>query len=67
MQWLWPIRDREWLMIKQELAFEPFYRVTLGSHGAGLGLCLVKQIVTNHSGHVSLQSSLRGTKSTVQL
>nr|WP_176056497.1 HAMP domain-containing sensor histidine kinase [Brucella intermedia] len=52
---------------QQELVFEPFYRVTPRSQGAGLGLSLVKQIVTNHSGRVSLESSQHGTKVTIQL
>ncbi|UXN58453.1 sensor histidine kinase [Phyllobacterium zundukense] len=51
----------------QELVFEPFYRVTPKSQGAGLGLSLVKQIVTNHGGRISLQSSPHGTKVTIQL
>lgn len=52
---------------QQELVFESFYRVTPRSQGAGLGLSLVKQIVANHSGRVSLESSLHGTKVTIQL
>jgi signal transduction histidine kinase len=52
---------------QQELVFEPFYRVTPKSQGAGLGLSLVKQIVTNHGGHISLQSSSQGTTVTIQL
>ncbi|WP_113156440.1 HAMP domain-containing sensor histidine kinase [Nitratireductor sp. OM-1] len=45
----------------RELVFEPFYRVLPKSRGAGLGLSLVKQIVENHGGHVSLDSSSQGT------
>lgn len=52
---------------KQELVFEPFYRVTPKSQGAGLGLSLVKQIATNHGGHVSLHSSAQGTTVIIQL
>lgn len=35
---------------QRERIFEPFYRVTPRSTGAGLGLRLVKQIVANHNG-----------------
>ena len=51
----------------QELVFQPFYRVTPRSQGAGLGLTLVKQIVTNHGGQVSIQSHSGGTRVTVRL
>jgi signal transduction histidine kinase len=51
----------------QELVFEPFYRVTPKSIGAGLGLSLVKQIVANHHGQVSLKSNPGGTRVTIQL
>lgn len=51
----------------QELVFEPFYRVTPKSRGAGLGLSLVKQIVANHRGQVSLQSGSTGTQVTIEL
>lgn len=51
----------------QELVFEPFYRVTPKSRGAGLGLSLVKQIVANHRGQVSLQSGSTGTQIAVDL
>ncbi|CAN7684807.1 sensor histidine kinase [Neorhizobium tomejilense] len=51
----------------QELVFEPFYRVTPKSRGAGLGLSLVKQIVANHQGRVSLQSSTIGTQVAIEL
>ena len=51
----------------QELVFQPFYRVTPRSQGAGLGLTLVKQIVTNHGGQVSIQSHSGGTRITVRL
>lgn len=52
---------------QQELVFEPFYRVTPKSQGAGLGLSLVKQIVTNHGGYISLKSSPHGTTVTIKL
>lgn len=45
----------------QELVFEPFYRVTPKSTGAGLGLSLVKQVVANHGGQVHLKSGATGT------
>jgi signal transduction histidine kinase len=51
----------------QELVFEPFYRVTPKNRGAGLGLSLVKQIVANHRGQVSLKSGMTGTQVTIQL
>ncbi|CDN51630.1 Histidine kinase [Neorhizobium galegae bv. orientalis] len=51
----------------QELVFEPFYRVTPKSKGAGLGLSLVKQIVANHRGQVSLQSGSTGTQIAIDL
>ncbi|MDX3924579.1 MAG: HAMP domain-containing sensor histidine kinase [Shinella sp.] len=51
----------------QELVFEPFYRVTPRSKGAGLGLSLVKQIVTNHQGQVSIKSGAAGTRVAMQL
>jgi signal transduction histidine kinase len=51
----------------QELVFEPFYRVTPKSKGAGLGLSLVKQIVANHGGQVSLKSSPAGTEVAIRL
>ncbi|MCM2476424.1 HAMP domain-containing histidine kinase [Rhizobium sp. CG5] len=51
----------------QELVFQPFYRVTPRSRGAGLGLSLVKQIVSNHGGQVSIQSHSSGTRVTVRL
>ena len=51
----------------QELVFQPFYRVTPRSQGAGLGLSLVKQIVANHGGQVSIQSHSGGTRVTARL
>jgi signal transduction histidine kinase len=52
---------------QQELVFEPFYRVTPSSKGAGLGLSLVKQIITNHGGYVGIESSSAGTTVKIQL
>jgi signal transduction histidine kinase len=51
----------------QDLVFEPFYRVTPKSNGAGLGLSLVKQVVTNHGGQVSIKSGSSGTQVVIQL
>lgn len=51
----------------QELVFEPFYRVTPKSKGAGLGLSLVKQIVADHGGRVSIQSGSTGTQVAIRL
>jgi signal transduction histidine kinase len=52
---------------QQELVFEPFYRVVPSSKGAGLGLSLVKQIVTNHRGKVTIESGSEGTKLKIRL
>jgi signal transduction histidine kinase len=52
---------------QRELVFEPFYRVTPRSTGAGLGLSLVRQIVTNHGGQVLLDSGTAGTKLTIRI
>ena len=51
----------------QELVFEPFYRVTPKSKGAGLGLSLVKQVVANHGGQVSVKSGSTGTQIAIEL
>ncbi|MGK6316402.1 sensor histidine kinase [Neorhizobium sp. DT-125] len=51
----------------QELVFEPFYRVTPKSQGAGLGLSLVKQVISSHGGQLSMQSDSTGTKVAIQL
>ncbi|MEF0944234.1 sensor histidine kinase [Rhizobium sp. BR 362] len=50
-----------------ELVFEPFYRVTPKSKGAGLGLSLVKQVAANHGGQVSIKSGSTGTRVAIQL
>jgi signal transduction histidine kinase len=52
---------------QQELVFEPFYRITPRSKGAGLGLSLVKQIVSNHHGRVEVESTPAGTTFTIVL
>jgi signal transduction histidine kinase len=46
---------------QREQVFEPFYRITPRSTGAGLGLSLVKQIVANHRGEVSIENAASGT------
>lgn len=51
----------------QDLIFEPFYRVTPRSRGAGLGLSLVRQIVTKHHGHVTVDSNSAGSTFTLHL
>lgn len=51
----------------QELVFEPFYRVKPKSEGAGLGLSLVKQIVANHGGQISIVGRPTGTEVAIQL
>ncbi len=50
---------------QREQVFEPFYRVTPRSKGAGLGLSLVKQIVANHDGRVTIDSAASGTTFTI--
>jgi signal transduction histidine kinase len=50
----------------QELVFEPFYRVMPRSIGAGLGLSLVRQIVANHGGQVTMDSASSGTTFTIR-
>ncbi|CVI63406.1 Integral membrane sensor signal transduction histidine kinase [Agrobacterium deltaense NCPPB 1641] len=50
-----------------ELVFEPFYRVTPRSTGAGLGLALVRQIVSRHGGEVTINSSSAGTTFAIRL
>ncbi|MGM5009773.1 sensor histidine kinase [Rhizobium sp. 969_B3_N1_2] len=51
----------------RELVFEPFYRVTPRSKGAGLGLSLVRQVAANHGGEVGIESSVAGTRVTIEL
>jgi signal transduction histidine kinase len=51
----------------QEQVFEPFYRIAPSSKGAGLGLSLVKQIVSNHGGRVSVGNPSRGAAFTLWL
>jgi signal transduction histidine kinase len=50
-----------------EQVFEPFYRVTPRSKGAGLGLSLVRQIVSSHGGEVTVHSVSRGATFTIWL
>jgi signal transduction histidine kinase len=45
----------------RDQVFEPFYRLTPRSTGAGLGLSLVKKIVANHHGDISIDSASSGT------
>jgi len=52
---------------QREQVFEPFYRLTPRSTGAGLGLSLVKQIVANHHGHVTIDSATSGTTFKIRL
>lgn len=52
---------------KSEQVFEPFYRLTPRRTGAGLGLSLVRQIVANHGGHVTIDSASSGTVFKIQL
>jgi two-component system osmolarity sensor histidine kinase EnvZ len=56
---------------KYEEVFKPFYRIDesrSGASGSGLGLSIVKDIITNHGGYISLTSSnLGGLKVQVYL
>jgi signal transduction histidine kinase len=52
---------------QQDMIFEPFYRVTPRSKGAGLGLALVRQIVARHGGEVTFDSSSAGTTFAIRL
>ena len=52
---------------QQELIFEPFYRVTPRSKGAGLGLALVRQIIARQGGEVTIDSSSAGTTFAIRL
>ncbi len=50
--------------------FEPFYRAnnSISYKGVGIGLTLVKQIITNHKGTISITSAeKKGTTVTIQL
>ncbi|MBW1980685.1 MAG: response regulator [Deltaproteobacteria bacterium] len=40
-----------------EQIFQPFYTTKQNGAGAGLGLAMVKRIVANHSGHITVESS----------
>ncbi|OBZ94643.1 hypothetical protein ADU59_15825 [Pararhizobium polonicum] len=52
---------------QREQVFEPFYRVTPRSKGAGLGLSLVKQIVASHGGQVTIDGAPSGTAVRIRL
>lgn len=52
---------------QQDLIFEPFYRITPRSTGAGLGLALVRQIASSHGGSVNLASGPSGTTFTFRI
>ncbi|WP_108397745.1 sensor histidine kinase [Devosia submarina] len=45
---------------ERDRIFEPFYRLTQGSEGAGLGLSLVQSIVAVHGGKLSIGASPSG-------
>lgn len=47
---------------QRDKVFEPFYRVTPKSTGAGLGLSLVRQIAASHRGEVSFVDQARGAR-----
>jgi len=52
---------------QREQIFEPFYRIKPRSQGAGLGLSLVKQIVANHHGQVTVDGKATGIIFTLHL
>lgn len=68
------VEDRGIGISKKDLkeVFEPFYRsrqvVDAQIHGNGLGLSLVKQIVTAHDGSITAESDIdKGSKFTIEL
>lgn len=56
---------------EQAAIFEPFVRgsaaITAQTRGSGLGLSLVKEIITAHHGHIQLQSDPEGSSFTFSL
>jgi len=48
-----PVADRE-------RVFEPFYRLSAGTRGAGLGLNLVREVARLHGGRVAIEDSATG-------
>ncbi len=54
--------EREFRNPDRERVFEPFQRLDDGTngHGVGLGLALVKRIVTQHGGKVEVLTSPLG-------
>jgi signal transduction histidine kinase len=51
----------------QEKVFEPFFTTKKAGEGAGLGLHICKQIITQHGGSISIHSNLGKTIITVRL
>ncbi len=51
----------------QEKVFEPFFTTKKAGEGAGLGLHISKQIITQHNGSISINSNLGKTIVTVRL
>jgi signal transduction histidine kinase len=51
----------------QEKVFEPFFTTKKAGEGAGLGLHISKQIITQHGGSITINSNLGKTIVTVRL
>jgi signal transduction histidine kinase len=51
----------------QEKVFEPFFTTKKSGEGAGLGLHISKQIITQHNGSISINSNFGKTIVTVRL
>ena len=48
-----PLEKRDWI-------FEPFHRIKPLNHGSGLGLSLVREIIQQHKGSITVEESASG-------